>query len=111
MLLIKVGDWGRHNHMAEPPRDILDCFLDLPAQAGAKPGIERWREALLPAPSDFGRNPIWQTTAQQSFALASRKVIPDRQMAREGKEFSIQERSSTFHRTEHAGTVDFHEDL
>ena len=88
MLLIKLGNSTRNDYMAESLRDICDCFFHLPAQTGAKPSIEWWREALLLAPSDFRWNPIRQASAQQGFALAVGKVIANRQASGKCKEVS-----------------------
>jgi len=111
VLLIEVCDSAWHDNVSEAPRKIADCFLHLPAQAGAKPCVQRRREALLPAPAHFWRNPIRQAAPQQSLTLTVRNVILERQSRRKCEEVSIQEWSSAFDRTEHARAVHFNQNL
>src|SRR5579864_7049360 len=111
MLLIKVSNWVRQEHMAKTSRNILDCFLHLPAQAGAKPRVERRGKALFPAPAQFWWDPIGQATAQQSLTLSVGHVIPERQVRGKCEKGSIQKRRSTFDPVEHAGPIDFDQNL
>ena len=105
MLSINSLNAIRHDDVAKQPRDILDRFFHLRAQAGPKPGIEGRREALFPPPADFRRDPIRQAAAQQGFALAVGNVIIERQPRGKFEESSIEKWRSTFDRTEHAGPV------